>query len=122
MDNGIDRYFTIKKSGDHDWVWIETDGGKRIDVKGAKIKEKGATLHTWDPHNGDSQKFAIHPTGKNTCTIQVKGWKALDVKGGDINDNGSAIILWNLHLKGSQQFQLIDAKTGKPIDFSDYIN
>ncbi|MBN2681482.1 MAG: RICIN domain-containing protein [Bacteroidales bacterium] len=122
MDGGIDRFFTIKKSGDHDWVWIEMDGGKRIDVTNGEIKKKGTGLQTWDANTGDAQKFAIHPTGKNTCTIQVKGWKALDVKGGKIGDNGSIIQIWNLNLEGSQQFQLIDVKTNKPIDFTNLAN
>lgn len=116
-EDAIDRYFVIKKSNDHSWVWIELHGGMRLDVKGSKVKEKGALLHTWSRHGGDSQKFAIHPTGRETCIIYSKGWKTFDVRGGDIKDNGPDIILWDKHLKGSQQFKLIDAETGKPIRF-----
>ncbi len=120
MDGGADRYYTIKRSGEHAWIWIEMDGGKRIDVLGGKTNVNRTGLHTWDAHNGHAQKFAIHPTGKYTCIILSKGWKALDVESGKINDNGPPIHIWDLHYGASQQFQFIDAKTGKLIDFSKF--
>ena len=122
MDAGIDRTFTIKKSGDKAWIWIELEGGKRIEVNGGtkNIKVKGIGLGTWDPNNNDSQKFAIQPTGRYTFIIKTKGGKALDVSGGKIGENGTRLHLWDIHFGGSQQFQLIDPKTNKPIDFSKY--
>jgi len=117
MDDGIDRYFIIKRSGDADWVNIEFEGGMRVDVKGGEIKTDRAKLQTWTAHGGDAQKFAIKPTGRNTCLIFSKGWKALDAEGGGINENGPDIILWGKHYGKSQQFQLIDVETGKPIEF-----
>ena len=116
-EDAEDRFYTIKSSGNASWIWIEV-GTMRIDVMGAKVKNIKTGLHTWTPHNGDSQKFAIHPTSNNTCIIVSKGWKALDVAGGKIHTDGPVIHLWNKHFGASQQFQLIDVKTGKPIDFS----
>ncbi|WP_462280751.1 RICIN domain-containing protein [Salinivirga cyanobacteriivorans] len=101
---------------------MELDGGMRVDVEGGKVRDKRAKLHTWTRHNGDAQKFAIHPTGKYTCVIFTKGWKVLDVEGGKIHENGPDIHLWDKHLGGAQQFQLIDAQTGKPIDFTKYLD
>jgi hypothetical protein len=121
-EDKVDRYYVIKRSGDHDWVWMELHGGMRVDVEGGNVRKKGNKLHTWTRHNGDAQKFAIHPTGKYTCVIYTKGYKVLDVKGGKINDNGPDIHLWDKHLGAAQQFQLIDAETGKPIDFTKYID
>ncbi|HKK60557.1 MAG TPA: RICIN domain-containing protein [Salinivirga sp.] len=118
----VDRYYVIKRSGDHDWAWMELHGGMRVDVEGGNVRDKRTKLHTWTRHNGDAQKFAIHPTGRYTCVIFTKGWKVLDVEGGKIHDNGPDIHLWDKHLGAAQQFQLIDAETGKPIDFTKYIN
>ena len=122
MDSGVDRYFTIKRSGDNAWIWLEMDGGKRIEIHSGEqnIGKNGAGMGTWDPHNGSGQKFAIHPTGRYTCVIFSYGWKAIDVHEGRINENGLALILWDAHLGGSQQFQLIDANTGHKIDFSQF--
>ena len=117
----VDRYYVIKRSGDGSWVWMELDRGLRVDVEGGKVHDKRAKLHTWSRHNGDSQKFAIRPTGRYTCVIFTKGWKVLDVEGGNIHDDGADIHLWDKNLGGAQQFQLIDAETGKPIDFSKYL-
>ena len=118
MDSGADRYYTIKRSGQNAWIWFELDGGKRIDVKGGKVNVNRTGLQTWDAgNNNKAQKFAIHPTGRYTCIIVSQGWKALDVEGGKINENGTRLILWDQHYGASQQFQLMNAATGKPIDF-----
>ena len=119
--NEVDRYYVIKSSGDHDWIWFELDGGLRIDVEGGNVNDKGTKLHTWTRHNGDAQKFAIHPTSRYTCVIYTKGWKALDMEGGEYNTDGTDIHLWSPHFGAAQQFQLIDAATNKPIDFYKYI-
>lgn len=121
-DKGIDRYYVIKRSGDHSWVHIEVDGGNRVDVKGGNPKDKGAQLHIWTRHGGDSQKFAIRPTGRETCVILSKGWKAIDVRDGKINENGPDLLIWDCHFKGNQQFKLIDAETGKPIRFDQFLD
>ncbi len=119
MDNGADRFFTIKRSGDHSWIWFELNGGKHIDVWHEQVNVNKTPLQVWDAHNGKSQKFAIHPTGRYTCMIVSQGWKALTVRDSKISENGSDIILWNQHYGSSQQFQLINTATGKPIDFSE---
>ena len=119
MDGGVDRYYTIKRSGENSWVWFVLEGGKHIDVMGGGINDNRTGLHVWDAgDNNKAQKFAIHPTGRYTCIIVSQGWKALDVRDGEINKNGPNIILWNQHYGVSQQFQLMDANTGAPIDFS----
>ena len=120
MDNGEDRFFTVKKSGDYDWIWFEMDGGKRISVNNGQINVNRTGFVIWDAGNDDSQKYAIHPTSKNTCIIISKGWKAFEVRGGKekINENGSDIILWDQNYGASQQFQLIDPATGQAIDFT----
>jgi len=121
MDGGADRYFTIKRSGDGDWIWFETgNGSKRIDVHSGKVNVNGTGMGTWDPHGGVSQKFAIYPTGRYTCVITSHAKKALDVRGGKINEDGPDIIIWDMHYGASQQYQLIDS-SNKPIDFTKYL-
>ncbi|MFW6351794.1 MAG: RICIN domain-containing protein [Bacteroidota bacterium] len=107
LDNGGDRKYVFKSTGDHSWLNIEVqNGGRHVDVKSAKVKSNGAPLHLWDAHGGDSQKFAMKPTSRNTFVLFSKGYKAVDVKGGNIDDNGSAIHLWSRHYGPSQQFVL----------------
>ena len=77
---------------------------------------------TWTPHNADPQKFAIHPTGSKTCVIYTTDWKTLDMEGWGYNKAGTDIQTYHPHWKYNQQFQLIDADTGKPIDFREYID
>ncbi|PWE00914.1 RICIN domain-containing protein [Marinilabilia rubra] len=120
-----DRIYTIKSSGDASWIWFELNNGQmRIDVSGGdkNMGRKDVKLSTWTPHGNDSQKFAIRPTGKYTCIIFSKGWKAFDIEGGKYNENSADIQLWDTHYEAAQQFQLIDTKTGKPIDFTKYFN
>ncbi len=123
--NKGDRYFTITPSGDHNYVWFSTwvvNGQEkmRIGVDGdpGEIDHK---VITWTPHGGDPQKFAIHPTGSKTCVIYTTDWKTLDIEGWGYNEAGADIQTYDPHWKYNQQFQLIDAKTGKPIDFRKYI-
>jgi hypothetical protein len=107
LNNGGDRMYKFKPSGDNAWLNIEVqNGGRRVDVKGGKVRSNGAPLHLWDAHGGDAQKFAMKPTSRNTFILFSKGYKAVDVKGGDIYDNGSAIHLWSPHYGASQQFVL----------------
>jgi hypothetical protein len=107
LNSGGDRMYKFKPSGDHSWLNIQVqNGGRRVDVKGSKVRSNGAPLHLWDAHGGDSQKFAMKPTSRNTFVLFSKGYKAVDVKGGDIYDNGSAIHLWSPHYGASQQFVL----------------
>jgi len=121
MDDGADRFFTIKRSGDNAWIWLELEGGKHVGVIGEHINVNGTGLHVSDTGNDNkAQKFAIHPTGRYTCMIVTQGWKALGVRESKINENDPDIILWDLHYGVSQQFQLMDAVTGAPIDFSSF--
>lgn len=120
-----DRYVTITPSGDGSYIhlttWMVNGQEKmRLGVDG-NPSEKDNYLITWTPHGGNPQKFRIHPTGRNTCVIYTTGWKTLDIEGWGYNEPGSDIQTYNPHWKYNQQFQLIDASTGKPIDFRKYI-
>lgn len=119
-DNNADRFFEIKSSGDGAWVWLELQGGKRIDVRGGNVGNNGSGLQVYEPNNDDGQKFEIKPTSRTTCVLLTKGGKALDVSGGEVTKNGAELILWDLHYGISQQFTLIDADSGRPIDFREY--
>lgn len=124
-ENADDHYYTITPSGDGSYIhfttWMVNGQEKmRIGVDGVP-SEKDNYLITWTPHGGDPQKFRIHPTGRNTCVIYTTGWKTLDIEGWGYNEAGADIQTYHPHWKYNQQFQLIDAKTGKPIDFRKYI-
>ncbi len=107
LNNGGDRKYKFKPTGDHSWLNIEVqNGGRRVDCKGAKVKSNGTPLHLWDAHGGDAQKFAVKPTSKHTFVLFSKGYKAVDVKGGKIHDNGAELHLWSKHYGPSQQWVL----------------
>ncbi len=119
LDDGADRIVKIKPTGDHNWAQIIFQNDqKAADVKTAS-KDKGADLHTWDPHGGNSQKWGFYITGKYTFVLVNKNSKkAVDVSGGNskVNENGRVCEQWHRHNDKSQQWQLIDAKTKKPVD------
>lgn len=122
LDDGADRKVKIKPTGDHDWAQIIFQNDqKAADVKSAS-RDKGADLHTWDQHGGESQKWGFYITGKTTFVLVNKNSrKAVDVSGGNgkINENGRIIEQWDRHNDKSQQWQLIDAQTNKPVNLFD---
>lgn len=122
LDGGADRKVKIKPTGDNDWAQIIFQNDqKAADVKGAS-KDKGADLHTWDQHGGESQKWGFYITGKYTFVlVNRNSRKAVDVSGGNdqVNVNSRKCEQWHRHNDKSQQWQLIDAKTKKPVNLFD---
>lgn len=122
LDGGADRKVKIKPTGDHDWAQIIFQNDqKAADVKGAS-KDKGADLHTWDQHGGNSQKWGFYIVDKYSFVLVNKNSrKAVDVSGGndEINTNSRKCEQWHRHNDKSQRWMLIDAKTKKKVNLFD---
>ncbi|MCK4260498.1 MAG: RICIN domain-containing protein [Halanaerobiales bacterium] len=112
LDNGGDRKYKIIPSGYYSWVYLQVQNGNRhIDIKGGSTEE-GASLHLWDPHGGNSQRFAVQFTSPTTFVLRTNNWKAADIRGGGSNDwkkNGADLIQYPVHFHANQQFQLLYA-------------
>ena len=120
LDNGGDRKYQFKPSGDHSWIFVQVQNGGRVfDIVG-KGGKNGEKIQIWDKTGSNDQKFAIQFTSPTTFVLRTKSWKAIDMRGAKINSNGTDLVEWDTNYSPAQQFQLIYAdgpNKGKVFNF-----
>ncbi len=128
LDDGKDRLFRIKKSGDHSWIYIESGKSRKmVDIPNNSHKT-GNQLRLWDGNSADAQKFAIEFTSPTTFVLVTKKWKSIDIygnpdKGSSWRKNGNKIQVNRHGYSIDRHWQLIYAdgpNVGKPYIFNKY--
>ena len=107
------QQFKLISTGTSPWFFLQEQGSmKNLDIQGFQ-HVNNANLMIQQFTGVATQHWVVKPTSFFTFVLLSNGFKALTVTGDD-----KRFILWDLNYDTTQQFQLIDVKTGKPINFS----
>jgi hypothetical protein len=98
------QQWAFNRNSDRVWVLRSRGSQKVIDVQGNSADD-GATVHQWDWHGVDSERFLIIDAGDGTFYLQfLHSGKVLDVAGAS-KDAGVRVVQHRNHFNNQNQHQ-----------------
>lgn len=114
LDAGIDRQFTLLKTGNSGIyeISIGNTHNVRVDIAGGN-SANGTNVGVWDANGNNAQKFMFSHLGNGRFKIYDSNGKVVCLASRS-NSNGSNVHIWDDHDGGWMEWYLIDATTKQP--------